>query len=196
MLYLIVILLSMVLISIIDCTIFAHIYNLSVAYVIIAVAVSTIIEILLSGLVAFIVRWCLPKRWFQINKKFFSATKKEKIFYDKICIKKWKDKIPELGSFTSFHKDKVREPNNSEYVERYIVEANYGVLIHFISVFVGFAVIFFYPLKFWYMFGLPVAIVGAILNLLPTFTLRYNLTKLHVLYKFNAKRKSVNDKSS
>ena len=50
-------------------------------------------------------------------------------------------------------------------------------------------------LSFWFLFGFPVALVGAILNLMPTFALRYNLVKLHSLYRINLRRNDIKDKS-
>lgn len=193
MLYYIIILSAMVIISVLDIIFAMPVFNLSVGYIILAVVISTIVEILISGLIAFIIRWILPRKWFTIDKKIYTASKGEVKFYDKINIKKWKEKVLELGCFTSFHKTKVAKPNDNEFIGRFIVESNYGVLIHFVSIFLGFLVIFIYPLKFFYLFGLPVSLVGAFLNLLPTFILRYNLVKLHKIYNFNAKKEQKLD---
>ena len=178
----------MIIISAVDIVFFCAPYGIEWWYVVVAVIISTVVEIMISGLIAFAVRWLLPHKWFAIDKKFYAAGKKESKFYEKLGIKKWKDKVLELGSFTNFHKNKVQEPTNNEYIERFITEANYGVLIHALSIPLGFLVIFIYPLKFWFMFGLPVALVGAFLNTLPTFILRYNLPKLYSLHKFNMLR--------
>jgi hypothetical protein len=55
-------------------------------------------------------------------------------------------------------------------------------------------VIFIYPIKVWLYFGFPVAVVNAILNLLPLMILRYNLPKLHTLYRINKKREMRTNK--
>ncbi len=188
MLYFFIILIAMAVISAVDILCFSSVYGLDWWYIVLAVIISTVVEIMISGLIAFIVRWVLPKKWFTMNKKFYSAGKAESKFYEKLGIKKWKDKVLELGCFTNFHKDKVKDPTNNEYLERFITEANYGVLIHALSIPLGFLVIFIYPLKLWFMIGLPVALVGAFLNLLPTFILRYNLPKLYSLHKLNELR--------
>ena len=188
MMYFLIILISMIIISTIDIIFFCSPYGIEWWYVVIAVIISTAVEIMISGLIAFVVRWLLPSKWFTINKKFYAAGKEESKFYEKLGIKKWKDKVLELGSFTNFHKDKVQEPTNNAYIERFITEANYGVVIHSLSIPLGFLVIFIYPIKFWFLFGLPVALVGAFLNILPTFILRYNLPKLYSLHKFNSLR--------
>ena len=160
-------------------------------YIIVAVIISTVSVIIVDGIFSTIVRRCLPKKWFNVDKKGFSAKKQECRFYEKIGIKKWKDKVLELGMFTNFRKNKISEPSNNEYVSRYILEANYGIVCHVACVIFGFLIIFIYPLKYALCFGIPVAIVNAVLNLLPLFILRYNLPKLHTLYKFNARREKI-----
>ena len=148
-------------------------------------------EIIINGLFAGIVRWVLPKKWFTADKNYFSAGKNERKFYEKLGIKKWKDKVLELGCFTNFRKNKIADPKSVEYVERYILEANYGVVVHFVLMLISFLVIFIYPLEYWYCFGAPVAIVSIFLNALPLFILRYNLPKLYTLRKINLKRGQV-----
>lgn len=182
MLYLSTILISMALIVFFNSFFYAPMWHL-----ILATVCFTLIVIAIDGLIAFIVRWLLPQRWFSHEKTFFIVRKKEKVFYEKIKIKKWKDLVPEWGSLTGFRKNKIREPNNNDYVIRYIVEANYGLTLHFFSIFAGIALLFIYP-PFDLNVALPVAIVNAILNFMPFAILRYNLSKLHVLYKFNLKK--------
>lgn len=190
MLYAIIIIISMAIISLLNIIFSAPVFGISPAYIICAVIISTVAEIILNGIFAFIVRWLLPEKWFSVEKLGFSASKKECRFYEKIGIKKWKNKVIELGCFTNFRKNKIVDPNNAEYIKRYIVEANYGIACHATIILFSSLVIFVYPLKYRYCFGLPVAIVSIFLNLLPLFILRYNLPKLHALYKFNLKRTS------
>ena len=102
----------------------------------------------------------------------------------------WKDKLLELGCFSGFRKNKLGDATDNEYVKRFILECNYGVLIHIFCVIFGFSVILAYPLNFWYCFGFPVAIVNAFLNLLTLFVLRYNLPKLHLLYRYNLRKEA------
>ena len=49
--------------------------------------------------------------------------------------------------------------------------------------FVGFTVIFIFPLKFALLVGVPVGIVNMVLNYMPVMILRYNTPKLKVLHK-------------
>lgn len=177
----------MAIIAVINCLI--NSFDLSVLYIVFAVVIGTAMVILMDGIFALIIRRCLPNRWFLSDKTIFSAKEKEALFYEKIKIKKWKDKIAELGFFTNFSKKRIKNPKSEEYVDRYILEANYGVIIHLICVFAGFLIIFIYPFKYVWCFCVPIATVNAVLNYLPFCVLRYNLKKLHVLKKFNERKK-------
>ncbi len=187
--YYLTILICMAIISVVNYLVAMPIFEFTIWYIIIAVTVSTILEIIIDSIFATIVRWVLPKKWFSMGKTFYIAGKKECRFYEKIGIKKWKDKVLELGAFTNFRKNKIAEPNNNDYIERYIVEANYGIVVHLFCIIFGFLVVFVYPLKYCLCFGIPVAIVNTVLNLMPLFILRYNLPKLHALYKYNKRKK-------
>lgn len=159
-------------------------------YIIVAVVVNTVAVIAVDGLVSTIVRRCLPNKWFTQDVNFFKVGKKECRIYEKLGVKKWKDKVIELGVFTSFRKNKIADPASNEYIGRYIMEANYGVMCHVACVIFGFSIMFIYPLSYWLNFALPVAVVNTVLNILPIMILRYNLPKLHALYKFNERRKT------
>ena len=157
---------------------------------VVAVAASLLID----GIVAFVGRR-LPKKWMDPNKKIFHTSDREMKFYEKIGVRKWKDKVPELGGFTSFHKNKLSDPWNNEYVERYMLEACYGVIIHLFSPFFGFLIVLLdYKMYtgwswMWLTIMIPVAIVNAVLIVMPAFILKYNLPKLKMLWDINMKNK-------
>lgn len=167
---------------------YSYISELSLLYCILAPIILTISVILLDGLQAWIIRR-LPSKWFDDTKTCFDASKKERKFFEKIGIKFWKDYVMELGGFTDFHKDKVANPNDPLYLKRFILECNYGYVIHIITAFSGFLIIFITPLKIFYMFALPVALVNMVLNLLPAFILRYNVPRLKSLLKLASRKK-------
>lgn len=98
---------------------------------------------------------------------------------------------PRSWFLTKFNKNKVQDPNNNKYIERYLLEAAYGRVGHLVSLLTGFSVIFIYPLKFAINFGIPVAIVNFVLNLMTYMVLRYNFPKLLTLHKRNSKRESL-----
>lgn len=153
-----------------------------VLWVIIATIFSTVIEIAISGTFSFITER-LPDKMFYPDKKIMQVTKKEQKFYDKLKIKKWKDKVWELGALGGFRKNKVKDPNSPEYILKFITEAGKGMLGHIFNITFSWLVIFVLPLKYALRIGLPIAIVGIVLNLLPTLILRYNIPKLKIAYK-------------
>lgn len=162
-------------------------FGVSFWFILGAVLINVVAVIAVDGLFAFFIRR-LPEMWFGHERRFFQVSAKEKKFYEKLKIRKWKDKVPELGQFTDFHKNKVAEPRNNAYLERYMLEAAYGEVIHLAGCFLGFVIIFFYPLKYWLCFGFPVAVINLIMNILPYFILRYNFYKMKVLYRSNERK--------
>ena len=153
-------------------------FELSLLYIILVAVLGAIAVIAIDGVFAFIIRR-LPEKWFSYDKKIWNVSKAECNFYEKLGIKLWKDKILELGVFTSFSKKTIAKPDSKEYMERFILESNYGAIIHIANAIFGFLVIFCFPLKLIVCFGLPISIVNAILSLLPYMILRYNIPRLH-----------------
>ena len=135
-----------------------------------------------DGLMAFLIRRLLPISWFTPGKKIFQVSKKEKKFYQSIKIKSWKDKIPELGGFTSFHKNQLSSQHDIEYLKRFIIESNYGVIIHIENALLGF-LIFLIPLCKAPSIWIPIFAVNFVLSMLPVFVLRYVTYTLNRLYE-------------
>ena len=143
---------------------------------------TTVFQFAIDGLFAIIINK-MPNRWFAADNKHFIVTKRTQQFYEKLKIRKWKDKVWELGGLGGFRKNKLNDPNNPEYIERFIIECNKGVVTHRIGYFVGFLGVFLFPLKYALVIGFPVALVNLFLNILPTMVLRYNTPKLQVVLK-------------
>lgn len=145
---------------------------------------SIVVVFLIDALLAFIIRR-LPNRWFNFRKKCFRIFKWEKRFYERVKIKKWKDKIPELGQFTNFSKSKIEDPTNNVYIERFLLEICYGEVIHFTSIILGFLIILMFDLQYCLYMGIPIAIANGIINYLSFAILRYNRPKLMVIHERN-----------
>ena len=118
-------------------------------------------------------------------------TKRERELYKKLKVRLWKDKVWELGGLGGFSKRILREPENPEYIERFIIECNKGVLTHRLSYPIGFLAMLTLPNVCAYTVALPVAIVNLFLNILPTLALRYNTPMLQALLKRLRKKKKV-----
>ncbi|MBO5328447.1 MAG: hypothetical protein J6B04_04670 [Clostridia bacterium] len=169
--------------SVLSSVIVSLAYNLFFFTVLGATFLGVVIIIAIDGLTATVCR-LLPKRVANFNCCVYAVKAGEKNFYEKLKIRRWKEKIPEIGHFTGFRKNKIAEPKNAEYIERFLMEICYGELGHFASIFTGFSILalpWFSP--FWLVTALVVAVVNAFLNVLPVIVLRYNSYKLLILYK-------------
>lgn len=138
----------------------------------------TVAVIALDALGAFAIRQ-LPQRYFDAEHCRMTISKGERQLYKKLGIKKWKNRIPELGQFTGFHKNKVTDRGDAAYLGRFILECNYGVFIHLQNALCGPLLLLFLPPSYaWF-----ISAVNFVLSLLPAFVLRYNLSTLQYLYK-------------
>ena len=144
-----------------------------IGLVCLSVVAEIVIDLILAGIVNI-----LPNKWFSPDKKFFCVEKKERKFYEKLGIKKWKDKVLELGALGGFRKNKLKDSTDSEYLYRFLIESNKGIVTHILNIVLGALVIFCIPLKYWLVISIPVVVVNAFLGLLPIFILRYNIPKL------------------
>lgn len=151
-----------------------------------SVAVGVVAVIAEDGLSALLIRRLTPKSWYRPERKLFEVSKSERNFYNSIGIKKWKDLVPELGLFTGFSKSEVRSTSDKAYLERFIIESNYGVIIHLFNAILGF-VIMFLPRCSSPSVWIPIFAVNFILSLMPVFILRHTLYTLNRLYKRSQK---------
>ncbi|MBQ7968803.1 MAG: hypothetical protein IJ292_03180 [Clostridia bacterium] len=159
------------------------IFDTAVWYnVIIAVIVCTALQFALDGLIAIIINK-LPDKLFGVNNPLYNVTETEKKLYEKLKVRSWKDRVWELGGLGGFSKKNLTNPNSAEYIEKFIIECNKGVLTHRLSYPIGFLPMLFIPNVCAFSIALPVAVVNLFLNILPTLVLRYNTPKLQSLLK-------------
>lgn len=142
-------------------------------------ALGVISVIAIDGIVAFLVRR-MPEKWFSPEGKLYTVSKREREFLRKTKIGVWKRFVPELGCFTGFHKDRIADPKDPAYIERFLLESNYGAVGHVLGAALGFLILFL-PYCRPISVGLPIAIVNFVLSMLPTCILRYNTPSLRRL---------------
>ncbi len=184
LIYAIIFIITFVVIALLNIFIGVPNLGLTILPIIKYTGLSILVVVLIDAFLALIIHK-LPAKWFNHRFKRFHIFKFERKFYEKIKIKKWKDLIPELGGLADFRKNKIADPTNNEYIEKFLTECCYGEVIHLTSMFLGFLIIFVAPLKYFYLFGIPVAIANLIINGLSFMILRYNRPKLAVLYERN-----------
>lgn len=141
---------------------------------------ATLCVIGVDGLTALLVRR-LPESWFRPGLPFFEVSRFERKFYQHLGVKCWKDKVPELGVFTGFHKDHLIDPRDAAYLGRFLLESNYGVVIHWVNALFGFLILAI-PGCGGMSYTLPVAFVNFVLSMMPAMILRYNTPGLLRLY--------------
>lgn len=156
--------------------------------VIILVVICTFLQFALDGLIAIIINK-LPDKFFKVDNPLYNVSENEKRLYKKLKVKNWKDKVWELGGLGGFSKKNLAEPNSPEYIEKFIIECNKGVLTHRLSYPIGFLPMLFIPNVCAFYIALPVATVNLFLNILPTLALRYNTPKLKTMLERMNKKK-------
>ncbi len=138
-----------------------------------------------DGICVCFVRFILPKKLFNPERKCFKVSSKEKDFLERWGVKKYKDRIPELGVLAGFKKDQVYDMNSPEYLYEFLRETCYAEVMHIISAVFSFVVIFMCYDYGWLMLSLatPLALCNVVLNILPINVQRYNRPRLEILYK-------------
>ena len=151
-------------------------------YILISVVLCTALQFAIDGGLAILINK-MPDRWFGVENPAYRVTEWEKKLYKKLKVRTWKDKVWELGGLGGFSKKSLVSPDSPEYIQRFIIECNKGVLTHRLSYPAGFLVMLLYPNVCAFSIALPVAVVNLFLNILPTLALRYNTPKLQLLLK-------------
>ena len=159
-------------------------------YIIIAVVWCTALQFALDGLIAIVINK-MPDRWFGVDNPLYHVSEKERRLYKKLKVRLWKDKVWELGGLGGFSKKILKEPDDPEYIEKFIIECNKGVLTHRLSYFVGFLAMLTLPNICSLTIALPVASVNLVLNILPTLALRYNTPMLKAILTRLRKKREI-----
>lgn len=185
---------AMILVAVFNIWLGTPVFGYSPWFVIGAVVATTVFQIAIDGLAAFVVSK-FPAKWFDETNKHFFVSKQAVKFYEKLKIRKWKDNVLELGFLSGFRKDKIASSNDPEYFKRFIVESNKGIVEHRLGYFLGFLGVFLFPLKYALVIGVPIACVNVVLSGLPTMVLRYNIPKLTAVLKRLERQKEREEKT-
>ncbi len=158
------------------------------------VVLGVVIVFIIDAVSAAVVR-ALPARWFAPTTRVFMVKEWERRIYRRLGVNIWKKYVPELGCFTGFHKDHLRDPLSSEYIGRFLTESHYGVVGHLLGGILGGVILF---LPFWnaWTVALPIVIINFVLSNLPTMILRYNTPPLLRLYQRNLAREQKKKETS
>ena len=138
----------------------------------------------IDALCAFAVRYLAKGAIINPFASFYNEKKWEKKLYKTLRVKAWKDKIPEMGgALAGFQKKKAESTSDADYLYKFMVETCYAEAMHILSVVLGFLVMLIMPQRCALLVGLPVALVNAILNILPVIVQRYVRPMLKASYR-------------
>lgn len=157
--------------------------------IIIAVVLCTAAQFALDGTIAVIINK-MPDKLFGVHNPSFNVTESELRLYNKLNVRRWKDKVWELGWLGGFSKKHLASPNDPGYIEKFIIECNKGVVTHRLSYPIGFLPMLIFPTITCFTIALPIALVNLFLNILPTVVLRYNTPKLKRVLRMQQKNKA------
>lgn len=163
--------------------------TISLTYAIVAPLLVLLYVFLVLGVLNLILRFCLPKSCWDYKRKYFTVSKKEVKFYEKLKIRNWKDRVPEWGKSAGFSKSHLQSLD-AEYLQKFIYETCIGEVLHLLGAIFGFTCLFYFPIAHFY-FVLPIVLTSFVLNLLPCIIQRYNRARLLVIYKFKTRHSIV-----
>ena len=139
------------------------------------------LSLFLFDVVAALLCRLIPKSKINIHSKIFKTFKFERGFYEKLGIRWWKEKIPELGGkLEGFSKSNIQS-DSLEYFEMFIKLSITGEITHHICILLGILTFFIFP-NYILTFTLPLFLVNVYFNILPVFVQRYNRPKLYKVY--------------
>lgn len=159
-------------------------------FIIRSVANTLLLLVLINIVCACCFQWIMVKRVNPFNKRY-KVHKWEEKFYLKLGVRKWKDKIPELGKlFAGFDKSQVGDLKDNEHVKHFLVETITAEYIHKFSAIFGLLAVVA-CLKTWYIVGVPLLLANFVINSMPVIVQRYNRPKLMMLYARNERNNTT-----
>jgi hypothetical protein len=91
--------------------------------------------------------------------------------------------------FTGLSKSQLGDTNDIKYLRQFLIEINYGTIIHLVNALTGFLVILIpMPMFTSFEIWLPIFIVNFVLSIMPVFILRYTSYTLYRIYQNKLKK--------
>lgn len=120
----------------------------------------------------------IPKTFYNPKNKIFAARKGEDKLFEKLNVKKWKDKIPEAGKTGGFARNHLYDPRNPDYIKKYIIEGCLAEALHSLSIIWGIAALFLVPKQLVLPMGVPLALFNFFVHIFPILIQRYMRPRL------------------
>lgn len=166
--------------------------SISMTYAIVAPFLVNFYCLIILGILALTLRVCLPfDKVYNHEKRIFKVEKKETIFYEKLKIKSWKDKIPEMGHTAGFSKKSIQS-TEAKYLRKFLSETCFAEVLHGLAAILPLTALFFFGPRDYY-FVLPILAVNFFLNSLSYIIQRYNRYRLKIVYDFKTRHAVTNE---
>jgi len=132
----------------------------------------------LPAIVVMIIVRLMPKSIYNPKSKLFAVHKSEDKIFEKLNVKKWKDKIPEAGKTGGFARDHLYDPRNPEYIKKYLIEGCVAEALHTLSLIWGFVALLVLPRPLVLPLGLPLSLFNFFIHFFPLLVQRYMRPRL------------------
>ena len=188
MLYILIVSIAMVII--ITCSILVALLfkTFSILYAVVMPIAVLAYVILFYAVISFLFRLIIPQKLFKYDNKIFKVKRKEVDFYEKLKIKKWKDRLPEAGKTGGFVKKNLISIETT-YLKKFLYETCYAEFLHILSAIFGFTAIIVFPIRD-YMYVLPIVLINFLLHIPLAIVQRYNRYRLAIVYERKLKNES------
>ena len=121
------------------------------------------VTMLPAGIILFVGR-ILPRQWFSSDRAMFKVNRFEKFVCKVTNVKSWKDKIPVGGHVAGFSLKHLTNPNDINYLDRYIYESCFAEWLHYTIFFWCFISMLILPKHLFFNMVLPITILFAFQN--------------------------------
>ena len=123
----------------------------------------------------------LPKRLYNPFAKFYQTRPWQTNACLALGVRRWKDKVPELGKIGGFSKDHI-DSLNPDYLYHFLQEAAFGEAEHLVSAMMSWT-IFFIPMPYRLTVGIPYCVLNIVLNMMSAMIKRYLRPKMMAVYR-------------
>lgn len=139
--------------------------------------------------VASIISRLICRSFFSPDSALIKVTQKEVSFLEKCGVKKWKDKIPDMGFICGFRKNlKGNEEKNPAYFGRFLYEDVVASMLHTGTILLSPLCLLFLQPELMATIGTTTLLIAFVLNIMPVMVQRYNRPRLLRVYKSALKK--------
>ena len=121
----------------------------------------------------------LPKRWFTGDAKVYQVSEREIKFLNKIKVKTWKEKIPNIAKIKYKSSDIQIDPKDPKFVKKLLTETCYAESLHISCIVTAVVAALCIVKTRWFLtMALPIAIVYTFFNIPSILVQRYNRPRM------------------